>query len=144
MGAMYSVYPLVAEIKPWLDEMSVEYPPSPEGRNPHLAEIQSALAQLEGYSIKDTTAEIGKTWQALIESTQGPEENGWALLNIIQVTDGPNEFYFEKGWPDLIVKITHLISSFSGPLVLICDAGDPPLVVSADADPSALYEAWGT
>jgi hypothetical protein len=141
---MYSVYPLVEEIKSWLDEMSVVYPSSHEGRNPELTEIQSALAQLDGYSVKASAPEIGKTWQALIENTQGPEENGWALLNIIQLAEGPNEFYFEKGWPDLIVKITHLISRASGPLVLICDAGDPPLVVTAEADPVALFEGWGT
>jgi hypothetical protein len=144
MSAMYSVFPLSAEIKLWLDEMSVEYPRSADGRNPQLAEIQAAFAQLKGYSVKESGAELGAAWQAFIQNTEETEENSWALLNILRLVDGPNEFYFEKGWPDLIVNITHLISRFSGPLVLICDSGGLPLVVSADSDPTALSEAWCT
>lgn len=141
---MYSVYPLMAEVRPWLDEQSVSYPPDVEGRNPTLLEIRAALALLLGYSVKETTAEIGKFWQAFIESADSPETKGWAILNILDLAEGPNEFYFEKGFPDLIVAITVLVANYTGPLLLICDAGDPPLVITPGADARELFESWGT
>lgn len=143
MSAMYSLFPLAEEMKSWLDEQSIAYPLNTESRNPLLTEIQSAIAQLEDYKVEETPIEVGKHWQAFIQNKDDPEHKGWAILNIICLTDGPNEMYFEKGWPDLIVKITVLLSRHTGPVVLICDAGDPPLVVTADADPDVLFQSWG-
>jgi hypothetical protein len=143
MGAMYSVHPLIEKIKLWLDEQSIEYPADINGRNPTLSEIQQSLGQLVGYSSNMTVAEIGKPWQAFIEDRMDPEKKGWAILNIINLTNSNNEFYFEKGCPDLIVRFTVLLTKYTGPLVLICDAGGPPLVVTASANPQALFESWG-
>lgn len=144
MSAMYSLFPLTEEMMSWLDEQSIAYPKNAESRNPLLNEIRSALVLLgESYKVKETKSSLGESWQAFIQDAHDPENKGWAILNIISLTDGPNEMYFEKGWPDLIVKITVNLSQLTGPLVLMCDAGDPPLVVTSDADPVALYESWG-
>ncbi len=143
MSAMYSSFPLDEEIKSWLEEQAIEYPSSPEGRNPTLVEIKSAIANLEEYTIKETEAEVGKPWQAFIENKHDTERSDWATLNIITLTDDRNEFYFEKGCPKLIIKFMVFLAQHTGPLVLICDAGDPPLVVTGEADPKALFESWG-
>ena len=140
---MYSLFPLSEEMRSWLDEQSIAYPLNVESRNPLLTEAQSVLAQLDGYKVEETAVSVGKFWQAFIQDKKDPEHKGWATLNILSLTDGPNEMYFEKGWPDLIIRITVLLSRHTGPLVLFCDAGDPPLVVTADDDPELLYESWG-
>lgn len=49
---------------------------------------------------------------------------------------------FEEGWPDLIAAIVLEVSRRVGPLVLIPDTGDSPLVLSEDIELGAALRAW--
>jgi len=142
MGAMYSAFPITKEMAEWLKEQNIKFPAEELSRNPHLSEIKNVLALLKDYDIKMSEDVIGDHWQAYIEHKKDPESKGWAILRILNLKDGENEFYFEKGWPDLIVEIMVELAKKTGPLVLICDAGGSPLIVEGCANYAELMASW--
>jgi hypothetical protein len=127
MGVLWTVWPLDAEIKSWLDEMAVAYP-NAASRFPTGAEIKTVLEGLLDYDVEITDNGIGACWQAMITHKNGGDKGPWTLLNISKYS-GDNELqelWFEKGWEELIQDILKNLSSACGPLVLIPDTGDVP------------------
>ena len=142
MGVMYSAFSITEEMASWLKEEAVDFPTGEASRNPSLAEIKSVLAELNEYSIKCSNEVFGSNWQAFIEHKDDPENKGWAILSILKLQEDENEFYFEKGWPELVIEITTKLAEKTGPLVLICDAGGAPLVVKSGANAGELLATW--
>lgn len=128
MGINYTIWPLDAQFKEWLTDEDVPFPDACS-RWPLGSEIQATLDRLEGISIRFNENGIGSIWQAEIAEEQ--EDGLWTLLNILeyQGLDRPNEPYFEKGSPELIIAIVRELSRRCGPLAVLSDAGGPPVIV---------------
>ena len=95
-------------------------------------EIKDVIAALSGFDIEIIDNGVGGLWQADIVSKLGGDQGGWTLLNIEEYSgdDEEQELWFEKGWESLIKSILKELSKKSGPLALIPDTGDEPIVIS--------------
>lgn len=142
MSVIHSIYPIDETMASDLNDESIEYPIGVASRNPFVEEIKAAISTLDVYSVEYTKEVIGKRWQAEIKHKTDPENMAWVLLTIPKLQKGENEFFFESGWPDLILEVVIKIAEKTGPLVLISDADEMPLVVKPDADPKALLASW--
>ena len=132
MGVLWTVWPLDEKMKSWLDETGVEYPAAPS-RFPTGSEIKKVVASFkEGFDVKINDNGLNGPWQASIVSKAGGDTGEWALLNISEYSgdDQEQELWFEKGWESLNVKILKELSLHSGPLVLLADTGEEPIVIS--------------
>ena len=144
MGVMISVFPLQADLCEWLDEQGVSYPRE-ASRNPTLAEIKAVIASHPEWHAELSDERQGQRFSALLTEAAGAESVGrspWFMMQIIALKPGPNEFYFENGDPLMILKFLCELCAATGPLVLMTDAGDPPLVVQAGASAQALFDGW--
>ena len=133
-----------ADVADWLAESGASLPADTSTRWPLLAEIRDVLDSLEGFTVDYTDNGIGSSWQAMITSADDPDTGGWTLMNITHQKEPsePQEIWFEKGFPELIVDILTRLSSKCGTLVIIPDTGCSPLVVPPRADPSRLCAQW--
>lgn len=134
MGVMWLVFTLDEQIRVWLNETGIVYPDVPS-RFPTGREIKDVIATLSDYDvwINDKNG-IGSVWQATVFSKSGGDTEDWeewALLNVSEYTgdDEPQELLFEKGCESLIVRILDQLSKSTGPLVLVNDAGDDPMII---------------
>jgi hypothetical protein len=142
MGVMYSVFPLRGEMREWLQNQGVDLP-AEDGRNPLPNELVHVLRSLEGYELEESGFSVGAPWTGLVKHKQDPESGGWLCANIINLAEGENEFYFEKGSPELILEALARLAFTVGPLVLITDSGDEPLVVRPGDAAKELFASWG-
>ncbi|MFZ6876428.1 hypothetical protein ACO0LF_30620 [Undibacterium sp. Di27W] len=131
MGILWTVWPLDEQMKSWLVETGIDYPDT-KSRFPTGIEIKSALSQLKNYDVNITDNGIGHTWQAMINKKEEAMESEWTVLNISEYSgdEHPQKLWFEKGWESLIHQILHNIVPYCGPLVLIADSGDDPVIIS--------------
>lgn len=144
MGVLYIVTPPTDEVSDWLADTCVSLPDVVSSRSPLLSEIRHVLDSLEGYSVDYTDNGRGSCWHAMITSTENPEDGRWTRMNITSLNgpSEPQEIWFEKGHPELIVQILCRLSSECGTLVVIPDTGCPPLVITAGDDPEQLCAKW--
>jgi hypothetical protein len=145
MGVLYIVTPTTGEVVDWLVDTGVTLPVDNASRFPLIAEIRDVLDSLEGFTSEYDDNGIGSSWQAMITSLEDPESGAWTRLNITHQKDPsePQDIWFEKGHPELIVTIVSRLAVMCGTLVVIPDTGCPPLVVPAGADPDDLCAQWG-
>ena len=129
MGVLWTVRPLIDEIKSYLDETGIDYPNNPS-RLPTGREINDVVVALLAFDVKINNNGVGSSWQAHIVSRRNQDE--YALLNIEEYTgdDQEQELWFEKGSEKVIRLILQKLSNKAGPLVLIPDTGDEPTVIS--------------
>ena len=145
MGVLYIVVPLDDSITGYLRDIGVPFSESGiPSRNPTPNELREAAASLADqrvtFYIRPTHA-----WQIMIEGQHDPEHEPWTLLNVTDFSgdeDQPHSFWFEKGWPSLILRVVHALSTRCGSLVIVPDTGCKPIVVAADDDPEVLFDAW--
>ena len=146
MGVLYIVEPLDDEGREWMGSEGVALLRGHEsGRNPTPAEIRAVCDALDGFRVDYNLSTKKKIWQADIEGFKGPNQNRGTLLDIDSWGGSEQERYqimFEKGDPSLILRIVHGLSARCGPLVVIPDSGDPPIVVWADAKLEKLLHEW--
>jgi hypothetical protein len=144
MGVLYTVMPPSQEVADWLHESGIAVSVDTSSRGPNISEIRETLDSLEGFSVEYTDNGIGSTWQAMITSIGDPDSGGWTLLNISSRAEPgePQEIWFEKGHPELIVEILSRLSMRCGTFVVIPDTGCPPLVISPGDDPKKLCAQW--
>ena len=142
MGVMYSVFPLQPELCEWLDEQGVAYPDVPS-RNPRLQELKAVIAARPQWGAEISDEVMGKSWNALLTGIPQAGHEPWCVLQIIALQPGENEFYFENGDPVMILDFLIELCEFTGPLVLISDAGDLPLLVQAGERAQVLFDDWG-
>ncbi len=133
MGVMWTVWPLDGDMISWLTSQNIEFPDS-ASRFPTGLEIKRLLSD-PALQVKINDNGEGKTFQALIEAHDDATHR-WANLMISEYAgDGePQKLYFEKGDETLIRAVLKQLAVWSGPLVLIDDAGDPPQVITADSE----------
>ena len=144
MGVLYIVVPLTDEVTGWLEKLGINYPNQCSSRNPFGSEIVSTLDGLTQLSIEYSGEAIGSNWQATVCSKQDPARGPWTLLNIrsFKEFDAENEICFEKGHPNLIVEILHRLTQSTGPLVLVPDTGEDPLVIQPTLSPESMLSSW--
>ena len=129
MAIMWTVWPLDGEMTEWLTTQDIEFPDVPS-RFPTGSEIKRTLDSLD-VKVRYHNNGLGKIWSALIE--RGDESNStWATLIIDEYAgdDQPQHLYFEKGDETLIRMLLKRLAAYSGPLVLLDDAGDQPRVIT--------------
>jgi hypothetical protein len=147
MGVIYFVDPLDAETRDWLTAEGVELPRGlRRGRNPTPAEVREVCDALDGFRVEYRSSAEKKFWQADVRGVKGRDRARWTLLNIDKWGGSEtrrSKILFEKGDPSLILQIVHALSARCGPLVVLPDTGDPPVVVWPGADPKELLQAWG-
>ena len=145
MGVLYSVLPLDARTRKALAQYGVTEVPAEEGRNPTPAEVRGTLGELPGYRVQYETPSIEDgSWGATVEDAANPEEGPWTHLRSREYAGErePIELGFEKGWPDLIVRIVVRLTEACGTLVIVPDTGEAPLVVSRGSDSEVLLRTW--
>ncbi|MBW4619144.1 MAG: hypothetical protein KME17_07265 [Cyanosarcina radialis HA8281-LM2] len=132
MGVIWTVFLLDEQMKDWLDEIGVGYPNAfskfPTGR-----EVKEVLPALSDFDVEVDDNGVGASWQASIVSKSGGDSGEWTVLNITEYSgdDKQQKIWFAKGSRNLIALILKELSNQVGPLVLIPDTGDNPLVISA-------------
>ncbi len=101
------------------------------------------MDQLDGYAV--TYHVDAYTWGADIADAVDPQHGRWTSL-IVQdfegIEDEPHEFYFEKGWEDLIIQIVEKLSGYCGPLVLMDDIYWTPLLIAPGTDVESALIKW--
>jgi hypothetical protein len=141
MGVIYSVIPLASDIAEWLDEQHVAYPHGAAGRNPTPDEVRDATSNLHGFVVEY----IGGDQFTQVDIHAPNEAEGpWTLLNLQsrRGSDVPVEIYFEKGWPEAIVPVLLRLSAVTGPLLLLADTGEAPVVITPDKALETVLEEW--
>jgi len=144
MGVLYTVMPPSHEVADWLHESGIPVSVDTSSRGPSIPEIREILNSLEGFSVEYTDNGIGSPWQAMVTSIVDPDSGGWTLLNISSRAEPeePQEIWFEKGHPELIVEIVSRLAMRCGTLIVIPDTGCPPLVIAPGDDPEKLCAQW--
>jgi hypothetical protein len=143
MGVMYSVFPLEEKMHGWLEEQAIAFPTA-LSRNPTLVELQEVIASLESHTATQSPGEVGAPWEALVTRNGDANGQSWFVVRILHLTEGENDFYFDKGAPELIIEVLIRLAVKTGPLVLVSDAGDPPLVIQAGKSAKDLFQSWGS
>ena len=147
MGVFYLVDPLDDDGREWLEVVGVALPkPGPRGRNPTPTEIREVWDALDNFAVTYTASAKGKFWQADVTGRKGADRKRGTLLNIDNWGGSESRRYkitFEKGDPQLILQIVHALSAKCGPLVIVPDTGDDPVVVWPEADLKKLRRKWG-
>jgi len=141
MGVIYSVFPVDSEVREWLITEGLSLPDS-DGHAPTPQQLKAALETLHDQAISFNIGE--RVWQAQIDDLNSPETGPWTVINVIDYTspDEPCAFYFEKGWPELIIKVVHRITQQAGPVVVVPDTGCPAVVVEPVSDVSEIINTW--
>lgn len=131
MGVLHSVLLLNASCVEWLDGEGVPHPdPAQDSRFPTPREITAVLRQFGSYSL-DLGADLASgEWSATVVE-QNSSRGMWASLRITDYSsdDEPHEFYFPKGWPEVILTIVERLTHGCGPLVVVDDSAVRPIVV---------------
>lgn len=141
MGVLYSAFPIDVDTRKWLAEDSIVCP-NVDGRAPTPTEIATALDSLSGYNVDYNISD--SVWQANIADASSPETGMWTLVNVMGYVspDEPCEFYFEKGWTELIVRILHALSNATGPFALVPDTGCPAVVIGSQTNIETVLSTW--
>lgn len=147
MGVLYLVVPYDDEIAGYLAEFDVE-PPTGEtsARNPTPLEIRRVCEALPD-TVANFRSKPGAFWEVALEGADDPERQPCTLLHVKDyngVDDDPHSISFEKGWPSLILQVAQGLSVTCGPLVVIPDTGDAPIVVTSDRDIETMLAPWGS
>ncbi len=135
MAASHTVLTITREAEDWLKEKGISYTmPSSGSRFPAPNEIRNVLDRLEDCKTEYTVSE--QTWQAVVSDAQ----KRWTSLVVLEFhrqtgeEEIPHEFYFEKGWPELMEKILKKLSELCGPFVLVPNDNMEPILIIPDAD----------
>lgn len=142
MGSLYTVVPLDQKCAEWLDAEGVPHPSvSNSSRYPTPREISELISQLPGYAITIHSDMKSREWSIQIDVGG----DTWAQISVRNFSseDTPHEFYFSKGWPEVVFTITESLARCCGTLVVVDDSSSRPVVVSAGADPRDLLRHYG-
>ncbi|KAI9131394.1 hypothetical protein ON05_027630 [Acaryochloris sp. CCMEE 5410] len=142
MGVLYSAFPVTSEVREWLAEEGHSVPRA-NGSPPTPNQLQMALETLTDHSVSFNTS--GGVWQAQINDPNSLEDGPWTIVKVLKYTspDEPCEYFFEKGWPELIIKVAQRIAQQCGPIAIVPDTGCPAVIVEADSDVDDIISTWG-
>jgi hypothetical protein len=141
VGLLYTAWALEPQLVSWLETLGIR--PSGPSRNPTPREVRAALESLEDFTVRYELVN-GDYWTAWVKHRQNPEDGPWTLVHISQIggDDEERRVWFEKGHPDLIVRIIERLTHSCGTLVLTCDAGGTPIVITPGTNPARALDAW--
>ncbi len=143
MGVTFVVVPLSPTLHEYLDAEGAPYP-SEAGRRPTLLEVRAAIARLPEVMASFDVPPPGGTWFATLEAAPSQPSGVWAVITAHPFGGEASEYdiAFERGAPELIVAVLHALSTVTGPLVLVPDTGEAPLVVSPLHTVPELLASW--
>ena len=125
MGTLYTPIPIFEiqsqeDTVAWLEEQGLNLPePGLSSRYPTPNEIREAIESIEDCDTEYFTG--SSTWQVTVSKN---EASAWTSIVVKDYSmspgedDEPHDFYFEKGWVELIVDILQRLSIKCGPFVL--------------------------
>lgn len=130
MGVLYMVWPVDSEMRQWLGSQAIDAPET-DSRWPSKQEVLTALNRLQGFQINVTDNGPDARWDAFVECPA--VKDLWTLLQAKprDGSDDVTEITFEKGHVALIVAVLRDLVRTTGPLVLMTDSGDDPLIIRA-------------
>lgn len=144
MGVLYSVFPIDAEMVTHLVELGVaNQHTGAYTRNPTPAEVRVATKGIPEINSVINESSSGELLQIEL-TTPDPETGPWTLINVedYEAEHLPCRIWFEKGWPGLILEVLIRITRNTGPLVVVPDTGESPVVVLPTDSMEALIESW--
>lgn len=146
MGVIYSVFPLDDEIADYLRDMGIAVPGVDRpARNPTPREVREVCASLTDCRAEILTPPKYDGWQVNLEGRAAPEREPWTVLQVSDFNgseEAPHSIWFEKGWPELILRVVHGLARTCGPLVIIPDTGEDPAVVTSSDLVDEILRAW--
>jgi hypothetical protein len=140
MGLLYLVFALTPEVIDWLTAEGVSFDADRPSRAVTPRDLRVALGTLPDVHVVSEVSEASR-WSARVE-VSGGEPWTQAHLGDVRGEDDECSLCFEKGWPDLIVRIVEKLCHACGSLVLFCDGGSKPLVITAGADVDEVWAEW--
>ena len=142
MGVLYHVEPLDGEMTALLKEMGAAVPRAAgRGRNPTPAEVREACGALRGFTTRFNVKAKAR-WQAIVEGAKGGEGTIVNVTKFSGAEDKPHAIWFEKGSPGVVLEIVKRLCAGCGPLVVLPDSGDVPVLVTAGAVVKKLLAEW--
>lgn len=146
MGVTWTVIPLLPDkrdaIAAWLRSLDIACPAG-AGRYPSLRELRAVLDHLEGYSISYSTDALGNWFADIVQADQA--DGDWAYLVVNDYNGNettPQTFWFERGAPRVMLLILQRLARVCGPLMLVPDTGELPVVVTLDLDLVQALRVW--
>ena len=145
MGVIYIVLPLLPDEKDaivaWLRSLSIACP-GEEGRFPSIEEIRSVLDHLNGYTTHYSTGS-GHWYAEIAQTDRGNGDWAFLVVDNYSGTDADSHaFYFERGSPRLMVLLLRQLASACGPLILLPDTGNLPVIVTPELDLDLALRTW--
>jgi hypothetical protein len=146
MSVIYGVIPMLAdrkdELAAWLRSLDVACPEG-TGRYPSIQELRTVLDQLDGYTVRCSTGALGH-WYAEVSPADRATSDGADIVvsNFSGNEADPHEFYFVHSSRRVILLIVQRLASLCGPLMVVPDTGDLPVVVTPDLDLEQALLAW--
>ena len=143
LGVTYVVVPLSPSLHAYLDAQGAPYP-SEAGRRPTLLDLRAAIAGLPEVTADFDVPPPGGTWFATLEAAPSQPSAVWTVITAHPFCGETSEYdlAFERGAPELIVSVLHVLSTVTGPLVLVPDTGATPLVISPHRTVPELLASW--
>ena len=141
MGVHYSPIPLDEflgsdEATAWLEDYGLRLPESPlPSRYPTASEIRMVIEALADYDVEYSRGD--DTWVALVSDRRDPQNGLWASIYVFgdaAEENVPQSFYFERGDPELVARVTERLARYCGPFVLLTNGEEPQLVLPPPAD----------
>ena len=144
MGVTYVAVPVEGETLRWLEKLGVGIPGDlPNTRLPTFRELRGALDSPTGFDIEIQFGDEGVV-VALIEPAAEATKGQYTRINIFDFR-GDDESctpVFEKGSELLIIDILSRLANTTGPVALVPDTGERPLIVASGADSHATLREW--
>jgi len=122
MGFDYNRVPLESMVDAdgrvkFLDSIGMPFSIIDKGRWPTLREVRETLATTPNVHLDDIS--VGADFWDIFIKGIGDE---WTSLLCIQYSGDENEpqlIYFEKGWPEFVVRVTEALSHICGDFVIV-------------------------
>jgi len=132
MGTLYCVFPLSEEWAAWLDREGIPHPAVSERfRNPTPAEIEAVLQGLPDYTAEIRRDREQGTWYGHVSWAENPSQGPWTEIVVREYCsdDSPHNFYFTKGWLEIILLVVERLSHTCGPLAIADDSCAVPYLI---------------
>jgi hypothetical protein len=147
MGDMaeYTVLPFDPNNIGWLQAEHVAVPQvDAPSRYPTINELKQVLSRLAHFRVQFAQPNPEGTWDVVIDR---PDQPGDGLKTILRLTpyqgdDMPHGFWFESGWPPLVIGLLKSLAESTGPLGVLATANGAPAMVEATSDVQAVLHSW--
>ncbi len=116
MGVLYGIYPMLDWVLKELRRHRIAPPEATESRRATPSDVRHALAGLDGYYVEFVSDADG--WQAYVSDAPPPDDHEFALLvalGFVGDEAAQTDFYFEKGDPELNVRILERLTASAAP-----------------------------